>query len=78
MLPSAGDGHEIIGPAGEFDADVVDEEIGIAACANHASEDSACHQFARGKNDRLDALHPFAPARFRRQMLQLAVKQAAA
>jgi hypothetical protein len=36
---------------------------------------SRVDRFAGGKDGRFDAVHPFAPARLRRQVIQFPVKQ---
>jgi hypothetical protein len=75
MLPAAGDGDQVIGPPAQFFTDVVDEEIDAAAFSDDAGKGFSVHWLAGRKNRCLDAMHPFAPPRLRRQVIQLPVKQ---
>lgn len=75
MLPAAGDRDQLIGAAGEFGADVVDDQFDIAISSDHPRQDTACHRFICGKDHRFDAAHPLAPAQLGRKVLQLGIQQ---
>jgi hypothetical protein len=75
MFPAASDRNQIVGSAAQFLADVVDKQIDAAGFADDPHQRLARDRFAGGKDRRLDAMHPFAPARIRRQVIQLPVKQ---
>jgi hypothetical protein len=72
---TAGDGDQIIGPAAQFFTDVVDQEVDAAAFADDPRQRLAADRLAGCKDRRFDAVHPFAPAHLRRQVIQLSVKQ---
>ncbi|ESY87239.1 hypothetical protein X741_32330 [Mesorhizobium sp. LNHC229A00] len=78
QVPKTDEGDQVIGPATQFLPDVIDQEVDAAAFSDGAGQRFAADRFAGRENRRLDAVHPFAPARFRRQVIQLAVKQAVA
>ncbi|BCH19006.1 hypothetical protein MesoLjLa_58570 [Mesorhizobium sp. L-2-11] len=75
MFPAAGDRNQIIGSTAQLLADVVDEEINAAAFSDDPGEHFAVDWLAGRKNRCLDAMHPFAPAGLRRQVIQFPVKQ---
>ena len=62
-----GDGGHFSLPT-DFFLQIIQEE------ADHAREDIPADRLRRGEQNRLDARLPFAPAQFRRQVEQLAVK----
>jgi len=76
VLPAAGDSDQVVGAAAQFLADVVDEKIDAAGLADDASQRRTPNRLAGGKDRCLDSVHPFTPARFRRQVVQLPIKQA--
>jgi hypothetical protein len=75
VLPATGDGNQIVGSAAQLLADIVDEKIDAAALSHDPRQRLAADRLAGGKNGGLDAVHPFAPARLRRQVIQLAVEE---
>lgn len=75
VLPATSDANEVIGSTAQFFADVVDEKINAAAFADDASQRLAADWFTGSKDRGLDTVHPFAPTRLRRQVIQLPVKQ---
>ena len=72
--PAARDADDLIGTAAQFVADVVDDELEVAGLADDARKVLAQHRLGGGEDHRLDPAHPFAPARRRRQVLELAVE----
>ena len=68
MEKTAGDRNQVIGPAAQFLANVIDQKVEIAVLPHDTREDAALDRLAGGKGRRLDAVHPFAPARFRRPL----------
>ncbi|ESY29565.1 hypothetical protein X748_27760 [Mesorhizobium sp. LNJC386A00] len=76
VFPAAGDGDQVIGAIAQFLADVVDQELNAAALSHNAAKRFATGSLAAKIVGR-DAVHPLAPTRFRRQVLQLPVKQRA-
>lgn len=75
MFPAAGDRNQIVRAAAQLLADVVDEKINAAAFPDDAGEYFAVDRLANGEDRCFDPVHPFAPTRFRRQMIQFPVKQ---
>ena len=71
MLPAAGDGDEFVGPRAQFLADVLDQEIKIAARADDAGKRFASDWNRRGEDHGFDASHPFAPAQPVREFRKL-------
>ena len=74
--PSSGDGDELVGTPAQFVANVVDDQIEVAGLADDARQVLPQHRLGGGENDRFDPAHPFAPARRRRQVLEVEVEVA--
>jgi hypothetical protein len=72
--PSSGDGDEFVGTPAQFIADVVNDQIEVAAAADDARKALAQHRLGGSENDRFDPAHPFAPARSRGQVLEVEVE----
>lgn len=62
VLPAAGDRHQLVRPAAQLVANIVDDAVEVAVAPDHPGQDLARHRLGRGKNHRLDPAHPFAPA----------------
>jgi hypothetical protein len=74
MAPAAGHGDELIRPPAQFFTDVFDDQVEVAALADHTRQNLAVYRRGRSKNHRLDAAHPFAPAQFPGQVLELDIE----
>src|SRR5271165_711600 len=74
--PTAGDGDDLIRTAAQFVANILDDEVEVAAAPDDARQVLAQDRLGGGEDRRLDAAHPFAPARRRRQVFELAVEVA--
>jgi hypothetical protein len=69
-----GDRDKFKRPRAQLLADVVDQEIKIAAGADHAGKRFASDRNRRSKDHGFNARHPLAPAQFGREARKLPVK----
>jgi hypothetical protein len=74
--PSSGDRDEFVGTPAQFVANIVDDQIEVAAAADDARQALAQDGLGGGENDRFDPAHLFAPARRRGQVLKVEVEVA--
>lgn len=76
QMPKTASGDQVVGPAAQLLANIVDQKIDAAAFADNAGQRLACHRFLCRENGRLDATHLFPPAHLRRQVVELPLKEA--
>ena len=74
--PSAGDRNDLVGAPAQFVANIVDDELEVAGFADDARQVLPQDRLSGGEDRRLDAAHPFAPARRRRQVFEFEVEVA--
>ncbi len=62
MLPASGDGDQVVGPAAQLLADVVDQKVEITARTNYASQDTTCHrwEWEKGGGKNLQVVEAFS------------------
>jgi hypothetical protein len=72
--PAAGHRDEFERARPQFRSNIVEDQIDVAVRADHPRQIFAQDRPGGGEHDRLDAAHPFAPAQFRRQVLELDIE----
>ncbi|ANH08731.1 hypothetical protein shn_31825 (plasmid) [Shinella sp. HZN7] len=74
-LPAAGDNVDLVGSGTKLLTQIIDQQVDAAVLADDPRQRVATDRLGRGKNHRLDAQHPFAPAHLRRQIRQLPIQE---